>query len=102
MKSGRSPRQDDRPRPIPPRRPVFPRLPRRRRRADYALAGLAGLRRAVSFPSPGTSAPAWLALPGRLVVVDPPSLPRALALRLAPGGVHFAGTLYWIPAVMHT
>jgi apolipoprotein N-acyltransferase len=72
------------------------------RRADYALAILSGLLLALSFPSFGIPALAWIALAPLIVVLDTPSLPRAFALGLTTGVVYFTGTLYWITHVMNS
>ena len=72
------------------------------RRADYALAVLSGVLLALSFPSFGIPALAWIALAPLLVVLDTPSLPRAFALGLTTGVVYFTGTLYWITHVMNS
>jgi apolipoprotein N-acyltransferase len=69
------------------------------RRADYALAALSGILLALSFPSIGSPALAWIAL-APLLVACGGSAPSFL-LGLVTGIVYFAGTLYWITDVMH-
>lgn len=64
-------------------------------------AALSGILLVFSFPHLGHPAIAWVALVPLLVAVGsgvPPA--RAFALGLVAGLVHFAGTIYWIPAVL--
>ena len=65
-----------------------------------ALAALSGLLLAFSFPQIGHPTVAWLALVPLMVAVVHATPWRALRLGLLTGAVHFAGTIYWIPAVM--
>jgi apolipoprotein N-acyltransferase len=64
------------------------------------LAALSGVLLFLSFPTLGHPAAAWLALVPLLVAVAGATPWRALRLGAVTGLVHFAGTLYWIPAVM--
>ena len=64
------------------------------------LAALSGLLLFLSFPTLGHPAAAWLALVPLLVAVARSTAWQALRLGAVAGLVHFAGTLYWIPAVM--
>lgn len=64
------------------------------------LAVLSGVLLFFSFPSLGHPAVAWLALTPLLVAVARSTPWQGLRLGLVTGLVHFAGTLYWIPAVM--
>lgn len=64
------------------------------------LAALSGVLLFFSFPTLGHPAAAWLALVPLLVAVARATPWQALRLGLVTGLVHFAGTLYWIPAVM--
>ena len=64
------------------------------------LAILSGGLLFLSFPTLGHPAVAWLALVPLLVAVARTTPWRALRLGAVTGLVHFAGTLYWIPAVM--
>ena len=80
------------------------------RRIDLALAAASGLLLALSFPSPGVSALAWIALAPLLVALARPSsrIPDhrdrpvgwAFCLGLVTGLVYFTGTLYWVGGVM--
>ena len=65
-----------------------------------ALALLSGVLLFLSFPHLGHAAVAWVAVCPLLIAVARVSRWRALRLGLLAGAVHFAGTLYWIPAVM--
>ena len=64
------------------------------------LAVLSGVLLFFSFPSLGHPAVAWLALTPLLVAAARSTPWQGLRLGLVTGLVHFAGTLYWIPAVM--
>lgn len=64
------------------------------------LAAFSGLLLVFSFPHLGHGTVAWVALAPLLVAVTGVSPRRALQLGLLTGIVHFAGTVYWIPAVM--
>ena len=55
---------------------------------------------ALSFPTFGHSAVAWVALTPLLTTLRAGSLARALALGFVAGLVYFTGTLYWITRVM--
>ncbi len=70
------------------------------RTAPPLLASLSGVLLFLSFPTLGHPAVAWLALVPLLIAVAPVTPWRALRLGAVTGLVHFAGTLYWIPAVM--
>ena len=65
-----------------------------------ALAAVSGGLLACSFPQYGHPAVAWVALVPLLIAVARVSRPRALVLGAVTGAVYFAGTIYWIPAVM--
>ncbi len=76
-------------------------MSRRSAGATPLAAVLSGLLLVFSFPHLGHPAIAWIALVPLLVAVGsgvPPT--RAFGLGLVTGLVHFAGTIYWIPAVM--
>ena len=64
------------------------------------FAALSGALLFLSFPTLGHPAAAWLALVPLLVAVATATPWQALQLGAVTGLVHFAGTLYWIPAVM--
>ncbi len=64
------------------------------------LAALSGVLLFLSFPTRGHPAVAWLALVPLLVAAARATPWQGLRLGLATGLVHFAGTLYWLPAVM--
>lgn len=64
------------------------------------LAALSGALLFLSFPTLGHPAAAWLALVPLLVAAARATPWQALRLGAVTGFVHFAGTLYWIPAVM--
>ena len=65
------------------------------------LAAVSGALLALSFPSLGHAAFAWIALVPLLVALGRGgSLPRGFGLGLLTGAVHFALTVYWIPRVM--
>ena len=64
------------------------------------LAILSGVLLFLSFPTLGHPAVAWLALVPLLVAVAHATPWQGLRLGAVAGVVHFAGTLYWIPAVM--
>jgi apolipoprotein N-acyltransferase len=75
----------------------------------YALAVASGALLALSFPSHGHPALAWIALAPLLLALSGDTrvrhrrarpLGRAFALGLLTGIVHFIGTLYWITRVM--
>jgi apolipoprotein N-acyltransferase len=55
---------------------------------------------ALSFPTFGHPAVAWVALVPLLVTLRAGSLVRALALGFVAGLIYFTGTLYWITRVM--
>lgn len=64
-------------------------------------AVLSGVLLALSFPHYGHAAVAWVALvPLLLALCDVRAVGRAFRLGLVTGLVHFAGTIYWIGAVM--
>lgn len=64
------------------------------------LAVLSGVLLFLSFPTLGHPAVAWLALVPLLHGVTKATPWQGLRLGAVTGLVHFAGTLYWIPAVM--
>ena len=64
------------------------------------LAALSGALLFLSFPTLGHPAAAWLALVPLLTAAARATPWQALRLGAVTGFVHFAGTLYWIPAVM--
>ena len=64
------------------------------------LAVLSGVLLFLSFPTLGHPAVAWLALVPLLVAVAGATPWQALRLGTVTGLVHFAGTLYWVPAVL--
>ncbi len=69
--------------------------------ATPLAAALSGVLLVFSFPHLGHPAIAWIALVPLLVAVGSGLSPRgAFAVGLVTGLVHFAGTIYWIPAVM--
>lgn len=72
------------------------------RSATTYLAAASGLLLALSFPSFGHPAFAWIALAPLLVALAPRpvSLLRAFSLGLLAGIIYFVGTLYWIARVM--
>lgn len=66
-----------------------------------SLAFLSGVLLVLSFPNAGHPACAWIALvPLAVAVARASTTLAALRLGLVAGGVHFAGVIYWIPAVM--
>ena len=67
---------------------------------SFPLAVLSGALLFFSFPTLGHPAVAWLALVPLLVAVARATPWQGLRLGAVTGVVHFAGTLYWIPAVM--
>ena len=65
------------------------------------LALLSGVLLYLSFPNFGHSAFAWLALlPLLVTTAHASSALQAFRRGLLTGGVHFVGTIYWIPRVM--
>ena len=75
--------------------------PGRHRRWAFGCAGLSGALLALSFPSFGHPAAAWISLTPLLVVLHGTrSLGLAFGLGLTTGAVHFAGTLPWLTQVM--
>ena len=68
--------------------------------SSLPLAVLSGVLLFFSFPTLGHPTVAWLALVPLLVAVAGATPWQALRLGAITGMVHFAGTLYWIPAVM--
>ncbi|MGE3511100.1 MAG: apolipoprotein N-acyltransferase, partial [Vicinamibacterales bacterium] len=71
------------------------------RHLDLSLAAVAGVLLALSFPSFGLSAVAWVALAPLLVTLGRGSVAAAARRGLVTGIVYFTGTLYWITNVMH-
>ena len=75
--------------------------PGRHRVAAFTCAALSGALLALSFPSLGHPAAAWVALTPLLVILHGTRSPRlAFGLGLTTGAVHFAGTLPWLTQVM--
>ena len=73
----------------------------RHRGAAFTCAALSGALLALSFPSLGHPAAAWVALIPLLVILHATrSLRLAFGLGLTTGAVHFAGTLPWLTQVM--
>ena len=73
----------------------------RHRAAAFTCAALSGALLALSFPSLGHPAAAWVALTPLLVILHGTRSPRlAFGLGLTTGAVHFAGTLPWLTQVM--
>ncbi len=70
------------------------------RSLDFFLAAVSGILLALSFPTFGHPAVAWVALAPLLVALAGATLPRALALGFVTGVIYFTGTLYWITRVM--
>ncbi len=70
------------------------------RGTDYALAVASGVLLALSFPTFGHPACAWIALTPLMVALQRGALARAFALGAIAGGVYFAGTIYWTSRVM--
>ena len=70
------------------------------RGTDYALAVASGVLLALSFPTFGHPACAWIALTPLMVALQRGTLARAFALGAIAGGVYFAGTIYWTSRVM--
>ncbi|MEE1545224.1 MAG: apolipoprotein N-acyltransferase, partial [Alphaproteobacteria bacterium] len=67
----------------------------------FLAAALSGGLLALSFPSFGHPAAAWVALTPLLVVLyGTRSLSRAFGLGLMTGAIHFAGMLPWLTRVM--
>lgn len=72
-----------------------------RRAPAFAAAACSGALLALSFPSWGHPAAAWIALTPLLVVLSGTrSWTRAFWLGLTTGAVHFAGMLPWLTQVM--
>lgn len=71
------------------------------RRTDYALAACSGALLALSFPSIGIPAIAWVALAPLLLTLGRGTLRQAFVLGLITGCLYFVGTLYWISLVMN-
>ncbi len=77
-------------------------VPVGRGRAAPLAAVLSGVLLAFSFPHYGHPAVAWAALLPLLVVLcQERGVARGFVLGLVTGLVHFAGTIYWIGAVMN-
>ena len=75
--------------------------PGRHRVAAFTCAALSGALLALSFPSLGHPAAAWVALTPLLVILHGVPSPRlAFGLGLTTGAVHFTGTLPWLTQVM--
>ena len=75
--------------------------PGRHRGAAFTCAALSGALLALSFPSFGHPAAAWVALTPLLVILHGTRSPGlAFGLGLTTGAVHFAGTLPWLTQVM--
>ena len=73
----------------------------RHRCLAFSGAALSGALLALSFPSLGHPAAAWVALTPLLVILHGTrSLGLAFGLGLTTGAVHFAGTLPWLTEVM--
>ena len=67
----------------------------------FTGAALSGALLALSFPSIGHPAAAWVALTPLLVILHGIRSPRrAFGLGLTTGVVHFAGTLPWLTQVL--
>jgi apolipoprotein N-acyltransferase len=67
----------------------------------FAAAGLSGALLALSFPTFGHPASAWVAcIPLLVALHDRPSVRRAFGLGLTTGALYFAGTLPWLTQVM--
>ena len=67
----------------------------------FAAAGLSGALLALSFPTFGHPASAWVAcIPLLIALHDIKSVRRAFWLGLTTGAVYFGGTLPWLTAVM--
>ena len=67
----------------------------------FAAAGLSGALLALSFPTFGHPASAWVAcIPLLIALHDIKSVRRAFWLGLTTGAVYFGGTLPWLAAVM--
>ncbi|MDP6579832.1 MAG: apolipoprotein N-acyltransferase [Vicinamibacterales bacterium] len=80
---------------------VFDVGPTGRRSGAFLAAALSGGLLALSFPSLGHPAAAWVALTPLLVVLHGTrSLSRAFGLGLTTGAIHFAGMLPWLTQVM--
>ena len=81
--------------------PLFGLGPGHPRVAAFTCAALSGALLALSFPSLGHPAAAWVALTPLLVILHGiRSLRLAFGLGLTTGAVHFAGTLPWLTQVM--
>ncbi|BDV42523.1 apolipoprotein N-acyltransferase [Geotalea uraniireducens] len=78
------------------RMPDFSAVPRR----DYLLAAIAGGLLALSFPSPGFSAFAWVAFVPLLLACGKKTPRQAFRLGLVTGLVGYGGILYWINIVV--
>ncbi|AJE03732.1 apolipoprotein N-acyltransferase [Geobacter pickeringii] len=80
------------------RMPAFNAVPRR----DYLMALLSGILLALSFPSPGFSALAWIAFVPLLLACGRKDPRKAFRLGLVTGLSAYAGILYWINIVVTT
>lgn len=80
------------------RMPAFDAIPRR----DYLMALLSGVLLALSFPSPGFSALAWVAFVPLLLACGRKDPRKAFRLGLVAGLTAYAGILYWINIVVTT
>jgi len=69
-------------------------------RIVFALAVASGVLLALSFPTFGHPACAWVALAPLMVALQRGSLRRGFLLGVLTGGIYFGGTLYWITQVM--
>ncbi|MBT0662929.1 apolipoprotein N-acyltransferase [Geobacter pelophilus] len=66
------------------------------------LAVLSGLLLALSFPKPGLSLLAWIALVPLLRSVDKATATQAFKLGLIAGIIAYAGIMYWLVIVMNS
>lgn len=69
-------------------------------RLPYLLAGLSGLLLAASFPRPGFSALAWIALVPLFAAASRVPAKDAFKLGFTAGVTAYAGILYWLNIVM--
>lgn len=70
------------------------------RSADYLLAAASGVLLALSFPTIGHPACAWVALAPLMIALQRGTLRRAFLLGAIGGVIYFTGTLYWLTRVM--
>jgi len=84
---------------IGPETPPHPQPPLSQRRA-LLLALLSGLLIALSFPLPGWSPLAWIALIPLLIALEGQSSRSAFRLGFVTGLCAYAGLLYWVIIVM--